>query len=68
MVVCGLDSITARRWINSMLLSLLEYDDAGDLKQHTMIPIIDGGTEGASALRVRTQTPLEAASLPLRLG
>lgn len=46
MVVCGLDSITARRWINSMLLSLLEYDDAGDLKQHTMIPIIDGGTEG----------------------
>jgi ubiquitin-activating enzyme E1 C len=47
MVVCGLDSITARRWINSMLLSLLEFDDAGDLKQHTMIPIIDGGTEGA---------------------
>lgn len=47
MVVCGLDSITARRWINSMLLSLLEFDDAGDLKQHTMIPMIDGGTEGA---------------------
>lgn len=27
LVVCGLDSIVARRWINGMLLSLLCYED-----------------------------------------
>lgn len=26
-MVCGLDSIVARRWINGMLLSLLCYED-----------------------------------------
>ena len=26
-VVCGLDSIVARRWINGMLISLLSYND-----------------------------------------
>ena len=26
-VVCGLDSIIARRWINGMLISLLSYED-----------------------------------------
>jgi len=31
-VVCGLDSIVARRWINGMLVSLLVYD-AGVLDQ-----------------------------------
>ena len=29
LVICGLDSIVARRWINGMLISLLEYDDEG---------------------------------------
>ncbi len=45
-VVCGLDSIVARRWINGMLISLLEYDDDGNLDQTSLIPLIDGGTEG----------------------
>ncbi|XP_069687597.1 NEDD8-activating enzyme E1 catalytic subunit [Periplaneta americana] len=45
LVVCGLDSIVARRWINGMLLSLLSYDD-GVLDQSSLIPMIDGGTEG----------------------
>ncbi|XP_071646868.1 NEDD8-activating enzyme E1 catalytic subunit [Temnothorax longispinosus] len=45
MVICGLDSIVARRWINGMLLSLLSYDN-GELNQSTVIPMIDGGTEG----------------------
>ncbi|XP_033102908.1 NEDD8-activating enzyme E1 catalytic subunit-like [Anneissia japonica] len=44
-VVCGLDSIIARRWINGMLLSLLRYED-GVLDQSSLIPMIDGGTEG----------------------
>ncbi|CAG0896987.1 unnamed protein product [Darwinula stevensoni] len=43
-VVCGLDSIVARRWINGMLVSLLRYED-GTLDQSTVIPMIDGGTE-----------------------
>ena len=46
MVVCGLDSIVARRWINGMLISLLEYDEHGNLDQSSVIPLIDGGTEG----------------------
>lgn len=45
MVICGLDSIVARRWINGMLLSLLTYND-GELNESTVIPLIDGGTEG----------------------
>lgn len=45
LVVCGLDSIVARRWINGMLLSMLNYED-GMLDQSCIIPIVDGGTEG----------------------
>ena len=36
----------ARRWINGMVLSLLEYNDDGSVDMSTMKPIIDGGTEG----------------------
>lgn len=45
-VICGLDSIEARRWINHMMVSLVKYDEQGNMDQHTMIPLIDGGTEG----------------------
>lgn len=46
-VVCGLDSIVARRWINGMMLSLLSFDDADQqLDESTVVPLIDGGTEG----------------------
>ncbi|UZP32633.1 hypothetical protein NXS19_000449 [Fusarium pseudograminearum] len=42
LVICGLDSIEARRWINAMLVSIAEEgEDADALK-----PLIDGGTEG----------------------
>lgn len=46
LIVCGLDSLVARRWINGMMHSLLDYDDDGTLDQSTIIPIVDGGTEG----------------------
>ncbi|XP_029214426.2 NEDD8-activating enzyme E1 catalytic subunit-like isoform X1 [Acropora millepora] len=46
LIVCGLDSIIARRWMNGMVLSLLEYDDDGILDQTSIIPVVDGGTEG----------------------
>merc|ERR1711974_397802 len=45
-VVCGLDSIKARRWMCSTLTSLVEYDEDGDLDPETVIPMVDGGTEG----------------------
>lgn len=40
-IVCGLDSIEARRWINATLVSMVDPDKADTLK-----PLIDGGTEG----------------------
>jgi len=43
LVVCGLDNIDARRWLNAMLVSIAEEGDADSL-----IPLIDGGTEGES--------------------
>lgn len=41
MLICGLDSIEARRWINSTLVDLVDDENPDSLK-----PLIDGGTEG----------------------
>lgn len=43
-VVCGLDSIEARRWINATLVNMVDPDLEDSLK-----PLIDGGTEGKSS-------------------
>ncbi|KAJ2959206.1 hypothetical protein NQZ79_g5298 [Umbelopsis isabellina] len=40
-VICGLDSIEARRWINAMLVNMVDDESPESLK-----PMIDGGTEG----------------------
>ncbi|XP_054277704.1 NEDD8-activating enzyme E1 catalytic subunit-like [Macrosteles quadrilineatus] len=45
-IISGLDSVVARRWINGMVISLLSYDENGDLDQSSLIPLVDGGTEG----------------------
>lgn len=45
-VVCGLDSVIARRWMNAMLANLVVYDSDGRPDPHTVIPLVDGGTEG----------------------
>lgn len=41
LIVCGLDSIEARRWINSTLIGMVDFENPESLK-----PLIDGGTEG----------------------
>ncbi|KAK1781236.1 hypothetical protein QBC45DRAFT_406297 [Copromyces sp. CBS 386.78] len=40
-VVCGLDSIEARRWINATLINMVNPENPDSMK-----PLIDGGTEG----------------------
>lgn len=40
-VVSGLDSIEARRWINAKLIELVDMDNP-----QSLIPLVDGGTEG----------------------
>ncbi|XP_005175038.3 nedd8-activating enzyme E1 catalytic subunit [Musca domestica] len=46
-IVCGLDSIVARRWINGMLISSLRYNEEdGSVDPSSITPMIDGGTEG----------------------
>lgn len=47
-IISGLDNIEARRWLNATVVGLVEFDDDGDMDPATIIPIIDGGTEGFS--------------------
>lgn len=46
LVIAGLNNIDARRWINSMLHSLVEFDPDGNVIPGTARPLIDGSTEG----------------------
>lgn len=41
LVICGLDSVEARRWMNATLVNLVDPENPESLK-----PMIDGGTEG----------------------
>jgi len=45
-IIAGLDSIDARRWINGMLTNMVSVDEEGNVDPDTVIPLIDGGTEG----------------------
>lgn len=45
LIICGLDSIEARRWINAKLVDMV-LDNPDDPTY--MKPLIDGGTEGSS--------------------
>ncbi|KAF8585264.1 hypothetical protein K439DRAFT_1410156 [Ramaria rubella] len=40
-IICGLDSVEARRWMNATLVNMVDPDNHESLK-----PLIDGGTEG----------------------
>merc|ERR1719253_2217001 len=47
-VISGLDNIEARRWLNGMINNLVEFDEDGDPIPESIIPFVDGGTEGFS--------------------
>lgn len=47
MVICGLDSVEARRWINATLIGMVTGENMESLK-----PLIDGGTEGVCAMMI----------------
>lgn len=42
LIICGLDSVEARRWINATLVDMVDEN-----VPETMKPLIDGGTEGS---------------------
>lgn len=47
-IISGLDNVQARRWLNATVIGLVQLDEDGDPDPSTIVPIIDGGTEGFS--------------------
>ena len=68
LVVLGLDSVLARRWMNGMLVSLLEYDcNDGSLQEQSIVPFVDGGTEGFQG-NARVVVPGKSACIECSIG
>jgi ubiquitin-activating enzyme E1 C len=45
-IIAGLDNMEARRWINSMVHQMVDFDSDGNPDESTQKVLIDGGTEG----------------------
>lgn len=45
LIIAGLDNIAARRWMNATLHDMVDKS-SGEVDPSTIIPLIDGGTEG----------------------
>ncbi|KAI9680175.1 MAG: hypothetical protein M1829_001412 [Trizodia sp. TS-e1964] len=61
LILCGLDSIEARRWINATLVGMVDMENEESLK-----PLIDGGTEGFKG-QVRVVLPTLTSCLECQL-
>lgn len=46
LIVSGLDSVDARRWLNATLARLVETEEDGTVIQSSVVPYLEGGTEG----------------------
>lgn len=55
-IICGLDSVEARRWINATLVGMVDESNPDSLK-----PLIDGGTEGRLWKSLRYDTVLNSS-------
>ena len=40
LIISGLDNIEARRWLNSLIVSMVKYDSDGEMDPESLIPII----------------------------
>ena len=65
-VVAGLDSLDARRWLNAALCSLVARAPDGTVDAATVVPLVDGGTEGLRG-HVRVVAPGFSACLECSL-
>lgn len=45
-IIGGLDNMEARMYINKLVHDLVNFDEEGNIIEETIIPFIDGGTEG----------------------
>lgn len=45
-IIGGLDNMEARFYLNQLVHDLVEFDENGNINADTVIPFIDGGTEG----------------------
>jgi len=66
LIVTGLDSVPARRWMNAMIFTLLQYDENNEIIPASIRPMIDGGTEGFKG-NARIICPTQTACLECNL-
>lgn len=66
-IIAGLDNVEARRHLNSVVHSLVEFDEENQPKPETVIPLIDGGTESLAG-QARVIFPFKTACYECTLG
>ena len=59
-IVAGLDNVEARRWLNSLVHSMVRFDEEGKPLPETVKVLIDGGTEAFKG-QTRVISPFSSA-------